>query len=176
MRERHEADGSVVNDLVSLPTDGSAEPRVIASGHDFYAAPRISADGRRVAWLSWDHPRMPWDGTELWTAELAGDGSVSGERLVAGGPDESILQPLWSPSGELWFASDRSGWYNLYAVSLDQADGAGGDKPHAVPAGGPRGRVRRRAVGVRPAALRVPRRTAASSPPSPRTAATASPC
>ena len=131
VRERHEADGSVVNDLVSLPTDGSAGPRVVASGHDFYAAPRISADGRRVAWLSWDHPRMPWDGTELWTAELAGDGSVSGERLVAGGPDESILQPLWSPSGELWFASDRSGWYNLYAVTLDQDDGAAGD-----PAGG----------------------------------------
>ena len=122
VRERHEADGAVVNDLVSLATDGSAEPRVVASGHDFYAAPRFSADGRRVAWLSWDHPRMPWDGTELWAAELAGDGSVSGERLVAGGPDESILQPLWSPSGELWFASDRSGWYNLYAVSLDQDD------------------------------------------------------
>ena len=135
MRERHEADGSVVNDLVSLPTDGSAEPRVVASGHDFYAAPRISADGRRVAWLSWDHPRMPWDGTELWAAELAGDGSVSGERLVAGGPDESILQPLWSPSGELWFASDRSGWYNLYAVSLDRRrrrPARAGDRPPAA--------------------------------------------
>ena len=135
MRERHEADGSVVNELVSLPADGSAEPRVVASGHDFYAAPRISADGRRVAWLSWDHPRMPWDGTELWAAELAGDGSVSGERLVAGGPDESILQPLWSPSGELWFASDRTGWYNLYAVTLDGNGGAGaiGGRPGDTP-------------------------------------------
>ena len=117
VRERHEASGDVVNELVSLPTDGSAEPRVIASGHDFYAAPRLSPDGRRLAWLSWDHPRMPWDGTELWTAELAGDGTVSGERLVAGGPRESILQPLWSPAGELWFASDRTGWWNLYAVA-----------------------------------------------------------
>jgi dipeptidyl aminopeptidase/acylaminoacyl peptidase len=141
VRERHEADGTVVNDLVSLPTDGSAEPRVVASGHDFYAAPRVSADGRRVAWLSWDHPRMPWDGTELWAAELAGDGRVTGERLVAGGPDESILQPLWSPSGELWFASDRTGWYNLYAVSLGQDDGAAttsgssGDKPQSCPLG-----------------------------------------
>ena len=116
VRERHEAGGEVVNELVSLPADGSAEPRVIASGHDFYAAPRISPDGRHLAWLSWDHPRMPWDGTELWTAELAGDGSVTGERLVAGGPAESILQPLWSPSGELWFASDRTGWWNLYAI------------------------------------------------------------
>ncbi len=125
VRERHETGGDVVNELVSLPTDGSAEPRVIASGHDFYAAPRLSPDGRRLAWLSWDHPKMPWDGTELWTAELAGDGSVSGERLVAGGPQESILQPLWSPTGELWFAGDRTGWWNLYAVGLGSSSGAG---------------------------------------------------
>jgi dipeptidyl aminopeptidase/acylaminoacyl peptidase len=116
VRERHDADGAVVNEIVSVPADGSSEPRVIAGGHDFFAAPRLDAGGRRVAWLNWDHPRMPWDGTELWAAELAGDGSVSGERLVAGGPDESILQPLWSPSGDLWFASDRTGWYNLYAA------------------------------------------------------------
>ena len=90
------AGGDVVNELVGLSTDGSAEPRVIASGHDFYAAPRLSLDGRRLAWLIWDHPRMPWDGTELWAAELAGDGALSAERLVAGGPQESILQPLWS--------------------------------------------------------------------------------
>ena len=146
VRERHESDGTVVNDLVTLPAGGPAdgpagepaEPRVVASGHDFYAAPRVRADGRRLAWLSWDHPRMPWDGTELWAAELAGDGTVSGERLVAGGPDESILQPLWSPSGELWFASDLSGWYNLYALSLDQDDGAGaGDRGEGRAAGGP---------------------------------------
>ncbi len=133
VRERHAADGDVVNELVSLPVDGSAEPRVVASGHDFYAAPRISPDGRRLAWLSWDHPLMPWDGTELWSARLAGDGDVSDERLVAGGPGESILQPLWSPSGELWFASDRTGWWNLYAVDLgpgeDQGTDAGGPEP-----------------------------------------------
>ena len=119
VRERHEADGSVVNELVTLPTDGSAPPRVIASGHDFYAAPRLSPDGRRLAWIVWDHPRMPWDGTELWTAALEGDGTIAGERLVAGGSQESILQPLWSPAGDLWFASDRTGWWNLYAVTLD---------------------------------------------------------
>jgi dipeptidyl aminopeptidase/acylaminoacyl peptidase len=129
VRERHEAGGEVVNDLVSLPADGSVAPRVIASGHDFYAAPRISPDGRHLAWLSWDHPRMPWDGTELWTAELAGDGSVTGERLVAGGTEESILQPLWSPSGELWFASDRTGWWNLYAIDPAQPGDAGLPEP-----------------------------------------------
>jgi dipeptidyl aminopeptidase/acylaminoacyl peptidase len=143
VRERHEAESEVVNELVSMPADGSAEPRIIASGHDFYAAPRISPDGRRLAWLCWDHPRMPWDGTELWVAELAGDGSVSGERLVAGGPGESVLQPLWSPSGELWFASDRTGWWNLYAVDPGPATepgpgngrqeaGAGKPEPRAL--------------------------------------------
>ena len=132
VRERHEAGGDVVNELVSLPSDGSAEPSVIASGHDFYAAPRLSPDGRRLAWLSWDHPLMPWDGTELWTAELAGDGSVSGERLVAGGPQESILQPLWSPGGDLWFASDRTGWWNLYAVALGTGGGASGGETGAT--------------------------------------------
>ena len=77
---------------------------VVAEGHDFYAAPRWSPADGRLAWLSWDHPNMPWDGTELW---------VDGE-LVAGGPDESISQPRWAPDGSLLWASDRTGWWNLY--------------------------------------------------------------
>jgi len=113
VRERHE-NGMVHNELVALPADGSAEPRVIASGHDFYAAPRPSPDGRRLAWICWDHPRMPWDGTELWLAELAGDGTLSSEHLVAGGPEESVLEPAWSPDGRLHFVSDRNGWWNLH--------------------------------------------------------------
>ena len=115
VRERHE-DGEVVNELVALPTDGSAAPRVVASGHDFYAAPRLSPDGRRLAWLSWDHPQMPWDGTELWVAELTAAGELAAQRRVAGGPTESVLQPAWSPDGRLHFVSDRSGWWNLYRV------------------------------------------------------------
>src|SRR5205085_2892874 len=86
------------------------------------STPRISPDGRRLAWLSWDHPRMPWDGTELWLADLAGDGTLSNERSVAGGPDESIFQPDWSPNGELYFVSDRSGWWNLYRLRHDNVD------------------------------------------------------
>ena len=112
VRERHEA-GDVQNELVALPADSSEEPRLIASGHDFYGAPRISPDGGRLAWICWDHPRMPWDGTELWVADLAADGTLSGERLVAGGPAESVSQPVWSPDGLLHFASDRDGWWNL---------------------------------------------------------------
>jgi len=105
VRERHLADG-VVNDIVELPTDGSAAPTVVAQGHDFFAAPRYSPTGR-LAWLAWDHPRMPWDGTELWRA---GD-----EEPVTGGPEESVSQPRWSPDGVLHWLSDRTGWWNLYA-------------------------------------------------------------
>jgi dipeptidyl aminopeptidase/acylaminoacyl peptidase len=111
VRER-DGDPEHVNELVVLPTDGYAEPRVIAYGHDFYAAPRISPDGTQLAWLTWDHPRMPWEGSELWVAEL-GEG-LTGEGLVAGGPAEAIVQPEWSPDGVLHFSSDRTGWWNLY--------------------------------------------------------------
>ncbi len=114
VRERHE-DDAVVNEMVVIPTDGSSEPRVIAGGRDFYAVPRISPDGSTLAWLSWDLPWLPWDGCELRVADIASDGSLSGERLVAGRDgEESIWQPGWSPTGELHFVSDRSGWWNLY--------------------------------------------------------------
>ena len=83
VRERHE-DDTVVNELVAIPADGSAEPRIVAGGRDFYAAPRISPDGSMLGWLSWDLPWLPWDGCELRVADLALDGSLSGERLVAG--------------------------------------------------------------------------------------------
>jgi dipeptidyl aminopeptidase/acylaminoacyl peptidase len=113
VRERHEPGGEVVNELAAVPT-GGGEVRTIVGGHDFFAAPRIAPDGSRLAWLTWDYPRMPWDGTELWVGDLGADGSVTGETRVAGGPDESIFQPGWSPAGELHFVSDRTGWWNLY--------------------------------------------------------------
>jgi dipeptidyl aminopeptidase/acylaminoacyl peptidase len=114
VRELH-GDGDAENELVVLPADGSAEPRVVASGHDFYSSPRLSPDGLNLAWLSWDHPSMPWDGTELWVAQVAEDGTLSGERLVAGGPEESVLDPQWSPDGVLHFCTDRNGWWNLHS-------------------------------------------------------------
>src|SRR5215210_1798867 len=101
VRETHGDD--VVNELVAVPTDGG-EPDVLAGGRDFYSFPRLSPDGRRLAYTCWDHPNMPWDGTELW---------LDGE-LVAGGPEESIWQPEWSPGGELHWVSDRTGWWQLY--------------------------------------------------------------
>jgi dipeptidyl aminopeptidase/acylaminoacyl peptidase len=113
VRERHQG-GEVVNELVALPVDGSADPWVVASGHDFYAAPRPSPDGRRLAWLTWDRPCMPWDGTDLWVADLAPDGRLGPARHVAGGLEESVVQPEWNAEGLLHFVSDRSGWWNLY--------------------------------------------------------------
>jgi dipeptidyl aminopeptidase/acylaminoacyl peptidase len=89
---------------------------VLAAGRDFYASPRVSPDGRRLAWLEWDHPNMPWDGTELKVATLAGDGLAGDPVTVAGGPEESVFQPAWNPDGVLHLVSDRTGWWNLYRV------------------------------------------------------------
>ncbi|NUW36281.1 S9 family peptidase [Nonomuraea sp. SMC257] len=110
VRERHEG-SAVHNELVMLPGDGSAEPEVIAAGDDFYMSPALSPDGKQLAWVSWNAPLMPWDGSRLWLADLEG-----GERrLIAGGDDESVCQPQWDAKGILHFVSDRSGWWNLYA-------------------------------------------------------------
>jgi dipeptidyl aminopeptidase/acylaminoacyl peptidase len=113
VRELH-GDGEPRNELVVLPADGSAEPRVIATGRDFYAAPRPSPDGSRLAWLAWDHPHMPFEGTDLCVGDFAPDGSCTNSRRVAGSESESIFQPEWGGNGELYFASDRTGWSNLY--------------------------------------------------------------
>jgi dipeptidyl aminopeptidase/acylaminoacyl peptidase len=129
VRESH-GDGEPVNELVVLPADGPSEPRVIAHGRDFYAAPRPSPDGKRLAWLAWDHPHMPFEGTDLCVADLDADGSCSNARRVAGSETESIFQPEWGPDGTLYFASDRMGWSNLYverdgevqALTREQAD------------------------------------------------------
>jgi dipeptidyl aminopeptidase/acylaminoacyl peptidase len=117
VREDHR-DGSAhaVATIVAVALEsGSAE--VLVQGHDFFSSPKLSPDGRRLAWLSWDHPDMPWDGTDLWVAEVSTDGKLANQRHVAGGVGESIFQPEWSPSGELHFVSDRSGWWNLHRES-----------------------------------------------------------
>ena len=120
VRERHEGTGrsdEVVNELVALPADGSGEPRTIAGGRDFYACPRISPDGTELSFLAWDLPWMPWDGCEAFVGSLGVDGGLTDVRHVAGRDgEESIWQPSWSPAGELHFASDRSGWWNLERI------------------------------------------------------------
>jgi len=114
------------NRLVALPLpptglpDGLAQPRVLASGHDFYSSPCISSSGDRIAWLAWDHPNMPWDGTLLYVQAWSADGPIGTARVVAGGPRESIVQPRFSPGGRVTFVSDRSGWWNLHQVRTDR--------------------------------------------------------
>jgi dipeptidyl aminopeptidase/acylaminoacyl peptidase len=114
VREDH-SKGSLdaVATIVSVALD-SGTVQVLAEGHDFFSSPCLSPDGKQLAWLAWNHPNMPWDGTELWLAEVAEDGSLGARHVVAGGLTESIYQPQWSPGGALHFVSDRSGWWNLY--------------------------------------------------------------
>ena len=116
IREAHVDRGEARNQVVILPTDGSSLPRPLVEGNDFYAFPRLHPDGHRLAWIEWSHPRMPWDGTELWVADLDPERGLTNSSRIAGGPDESVFQPRWSPRGDLYFVSDRSGWWNLYAV------------------------------------------------------------
>jgi len=125
VREEHGADGQVDNALVAVDLAAPEPGHVLARGHDFYASPALSPDEGRLAWLSWDHPNMPWVGTQLWLAEIATDGSLATPRLVAGGTAESIFQPQFSPDGVLYFVSDRTGWWNLYRLD----PGAGGVRP-----------------------------------------------
>ena len=114
VREDHTGAGEAVNTIVALDLDSENGGAGLISGNDFYSSPRLSPDGSQLAWLCWNHPNMPWDGTELWLGQLNGDGSVGARRLIAGGENESIYQPQWSPAGVLHFVSDRSGWWNLY--------------------------------------------------------------
>lgn len=114
VREDHRPPGEPENTLVRLRLNGEHVGDVLAGGNDFYAAPRFSPDGRYLAWLTWNHPHMPWDGSELWVAEYTVQGELLNAQQVAGGPDESIFQPEWSAHGVLHFVSDRTGWWNLY--------------------------------------------------------------
>lgn len=131
VRERHpdpDLASHVVNDVVAVststsPASATSEPRVMAAGHDFFSHVRISPDGKRVCWIAWDHPNMPWDASELWEAELgagvATEPSRGTPRRVAGGPGEWVTQPSYDPTGRLLFLSDRTGWSNLFAAAPD---------------------------------------------------------
>ncbi len=125
VREDHrEAGQEAKNTLVALALDGENADggRVLVAGTDFVSTPRLSPDGSQLSWLAWNHPNMPWDGTALWVADVAADGSLANAQQLAGGQNESIFQPTWSPDGELYFISDRTSWWNLYRWRNEQAE------------------------------------------------------
>jgi dipeptidyl aminopeptidase/acylaminoacyl peptidase len=109
------SDNEPANLIVAVDlANGRVTPLV--EGADFYSNPRISPDGKQLSWLSWNHPNMPWDDSDVWVAPINADGSLGKARQVAGGKDESVFQPSWSPDGTLYFVSDRTDWWNLYAA------------------------------------------------------------
>ena len=115
VREDHRAAGrEAINTIVRIDLSHSGAGEELVSGNDFYSSPRLSPDGKHLAWLTWNHPNMPWDHTELLVAEVRADGSLGTVTHVADGPTESVFQPQWSPKGILHFVSDRTGWWNLY--------------------------------------------------------------
>jgi dipeptidyl aminopeptidase/acylaminoacyl peptidase len=121
VREDHTVDGEPVNAIVAVDLAvPQPEPGyVLVGGHDFFASPRLSPDGRRLLWLAWDHPNMPWNGTTLYVAELDAAGRIGDPAAIAGGATESIFQPEWSHDGSaIFFVSDRSNWWNLYGFDL----------------------------------------------------------
>ena len=121
VREDHTAEGEAVNSIVSVDPQGQEEQKILYQGSDFCSNPRLSPDGATLAWLTWDHPNMPWDGTSLLTASFDDQGLLGDPQVVAGGKTESIFQPEWSPDGVLHFVSDRSGWWNLWRWENGQA-------------------------------------------------------
>jgi dipeptidyl aminopeptidase/acylaminoacyl peptidase len=123
VRETHTGD-ELARDIVAIPLDGSAADdagriRSIVAGSHFVASPRISPDGTTMAWIAWEHPQMPWDGTELRVGALQGDGRVADWRVLAGSTTESVLQPEWRDDQSLFVISDRTGWWNLYLADVD---------------------------------------------------------
>ena len=131
VQEDHtKGDREPTNSLISISLNNGEDIQVLASGCDFYASPRLSPDRSQLAWISWNHPNMPWDSTQLWVAPINPDGSLGEAECVAGGADKSIFQPEWSPDGILYFVSDRSGWWNLYRWLPPMPEGGlGGVEP-----------------------------------------------
>lgn len=113
-----QANQEPANSLVSINLN-TGKVQLLVSGRDFYASPCLSPDDSYLAFISWNHPNMPWDGTQLSIAEINPDGSLGEAKCIAGGVNESICQPQWSPDGVLYFCSDRTGWWNLYRYIQD---------------------------------------------------------
>jgi dipeptidyl aminopeptidase/acylaminoacyl peptidase len=121
VREDHTGGGEPINTLARVDLE-TGESAAIVSGNDFYSSPRLNPNGSLLAWLTWNHPNMPWDGTELWLGRLNADGSIIEKQKIAGGDHESICQPEWSFGGDLYFVSDRTGWWNLNRLNQNEIE------------------------------------------------------
>jgi dipeptidyl aminopeptidase/acylaminoacyl peptidase len=102
------------NFIAAVDLSGTGTVTKLVAGNDFYSSPRISPDGSQLTWTTWNHPNMPWDYTELWVAEIDKDGDIINPVKLAGGSDEWVSEPKYSPDGVLYFLSERTGWLNLY--------------------------------------------------------------
>lgn len=121
VRERHRSGGEPVNEIVAVPTDGTAEINVLYGDADFVMSPRLSADGGLLAWISWDHPNMGWDSTRLHISRFA-QGRLEGEILTVGAPDSaSYCEPDFGVTG-LRVCCDHEGWWNLYDVDVTSGE------------------------------------------------------
>jgi dipeptidyl aminopeptidase/acylaminoacyl peptidase len=116
VREDHAGPGEARNEIVAVSLDRSLAVDVLVTGHAFYAAPRPAPDGSSLAFLAWDHPNLPWDGTELLVAPIGADGALGAPDRVAGSPNDWIAQPGWSPDGVLHFVAEPAGWMNLHRL------------------------------------------------------------
>ena len=114
IREDHTSGTEAVNTIVSIPLKEGGNGQILVQGNDFYSSARLSLDGSKLAYLSWNHPNMPWDGCELWQVDVRSDGVLERPQRIAGSPTESVFQPEWSPDGILHFVVESSGWWNLY--------------------------------------------------------------
>lgn len=108
VEEEHRSEHDVINRLVEVGG------KVLHEGHDFYSMPTLHPDGTHLAFLTWDHPNMPWDESTLWVGRFDEEGNLVDVKAMVGGKEESIFQPMWSPKGVLYYVSDRNGWWNIY--------------------------------------------------------------
>lgn len=117
IEETHRSQNNVINSLVAIDPTGKQDVQTLHSGYDFYSSIALSPDGTQIAFLTWNHPLMPWDGTELWTAQILPNNTLTRVKKIAGGLSESIFQPRFAPDGKLFFISDQTGFWNLYELN-----------------------------------------------------------
>lgn len=138
----HHANPKIDERSEIIAIDLRGETKVLVTGADFYSNPRLNSTGDKLSYLCWNHPQMPWDGTECYCAVLNSTGDITDTQLIAGSKTESVFQPQWSPKDELFFVSDRNNWWNIYRytfnhisgnhISGNRAEGASADNSYGV--------------------------------------------